>query len=82
MILQQTRFENKFDFEINISPNNEQVDDIYIPSLLLQPLVENAIAHGLFHKEEKGNLIIQFNIDKEKNKVVCIIEDDGIGLDA
>jgi len=76
--LQQARFENKFDYTIVVPPDTA-MDKIQIPSLLLQPLVENSITHGLYHKEEKGHLKIEFKIDLIKNTVVCIIDDDGIG---
>jgi hypothetical protein len=74
--LQQVRFKDKFNYSINATPD-VAVDEIYIPSLLLQPFVENAIEHGLLGKEEKGNLAIHFR--KSGNKLICIIEDDGVG---
>lgn len=73
--LQQARFDNRFEYEINIDDNVNQ--DQHIPSLLLQPIVENAIAHGLLHKEEKGHLRISFK--NKGGELTCIIEDDGIG---
>jgi sensor histidine kinase YesM len=45
--------------------------------MLLQPYVENAILHGLKHKNEKGHLHIK--ITTKNNMLVCSIEDDGIG---
>lgn len=76
--LQLTRFAHKFDYRI-VTGFDPGDDDVKIPSLLLQPLVENAINHGLFHKEEKGHLTIEFRIDKLQNTLTCIIDDDGIG---
>jgi LytS/YehU family sensor histidine kinase len=76
--LQQTRFENKFDYTIEIE-NKIPKDNIQIPSLLLQPLLENAINHGLFHKEGKGFLKLQFYQGATNNELICIIEDNGIG---
>jgi ligand-binding sensor domain-containing protein len=72
--LQQTRFADKFDYRIYVAPivNIQQK----IPSLLLQPLVENAIIHGLNNKKEKGNLLISFTWNN--NLQICI-DDDGIG---
>ncbi len=73
--MQQIRFNNKFEYLFVID------DDISgstkIPSLLLQPLVENAIIHGLLEKETLGHLKI--DIKKINYDFVCIIEDDGIG---
>lgn len=75
--LEQMRFENKFAFEYKI---DSQIDTNYlkVPALLLQPYVENAIWHGLMHKEEKGNLKIEVKMGTPQ-EVLCIIEDNGIG---
>lgn len=74
--LTQTRYKDKFDYNIelskNIDPNNTA-----IPFLILQPLVENAIIHGLAPKTGKGLLEISFSV--EKSKLICIVEDNGIG---
>ena len=74
------RFEDKFEYQIFIDPKIDE-DEIRIPSMLLQPLVENAVNHGLFHKKEPGNLNIFFNYINETAYSV-IIEDDGIGFKA
>ena len=77
--LQLTRFEEKFDYNIIIdtSVNPQKVK---IPSLLLQPLVENALNHGIFHSETKGYLHISFKIDEQdKDTLVCIVDDNGVG---
>ncbi len=50
---------------------------LLVPSMLLQPLLENAFKHGLFHKVEGGVLL--FSIQKQENGVCFIIEDNGIG---
>lgn len=75
--LQQTRFKNKFNYHIIIDGNSE-IANIKIPSLLLQPFVENAINHGLVPCEDTGNLMIRFEKISE-NELTCTIEDDGIG---
>jgi sensor histidine kinase YesM len=46
--------------------------------MLIQPYIENAIWHGLLHKEEKGNLLIDFSKNTDSELVVTI-QDDGIG---
>ena len=76
--LQQARFEDKFDYEICVSDTIPQTT-LCIPSLLLQPIVENAINHGLLHLEHKGHLSIRFTKEDGVNEIVCVIEDDGIG---
>lgn len=78
IILQQSRFENKFDYAINIDEGLD-TDNILLPSLLLQPLVENAIHHGLQQKEEKGMLTLSFKKTSNDNVIIITIEDDGIG---
>ncbi len=77
--LQLTRFEEKFDYNITIdtSVNPQKVK---IPSLLLQPLVENALNHGIFHSETKGNLHVSFKVDEQdKDTLVCMVDDNGVG---
>jgi len=76
--LEKIRYKNKFDFEINISPKLES-ESILIPSLIIQPIVENAIWHGIMHLEHeiKGHIIINLNI---KDGMYCLaIIDNGIG---
>ena len=74
--LQQARFKDKFDYRIIIAPQLNT--NISIPSLLLQPIVENAISHGLLHKKSKGTLTMEFR-EKEDHVLECLIDDDGIG---
>ena len=73
---QQMRFEDKFDYQINIGKNID-LSFIKIPPLLLQPFVENSIEHGLKSKKEKGNLII--NILEKRGVFDFEIIDDGVG---
>ena len=53
-------------------------ESIYIPPMLLQPFCENAIWHGLLHKETKGKLTIEISVF-DNNNIKVIISDDGIG---
>lgn len=75
--LQMARFEDRFVYDIVIDATID-TDTQLVPSLLLQPLVENAIIHGLFHKETTGHLKIIFN-NPAADKLICIVDDDGIG---
>jgi LytS/YehU family sensor histidine kinase len=70
------RFENKFDFILTVDPDVD-VESIEIPSLLIQPYVENAILHGLYNKKEKGTLNIK--VREQQDNVIFEIEDDGVG---
>jgi streptogramin lyase len=74
--LEKLRFADQFSYEITI---DDELDADYtdIPTMVLQPFVENAIWHGLLHKKEKGSVTITFH--KVKDRVLCIIKDDGIG---
>lgn len=74
--LEMVRFENKFSFECIVDPQLD-AEAIYIPSLLIQPYVENAILHGLYNKSGLGKLKLE--IYEKGEAVIFQIEDDGIG---
>jgi PAS domain S-box-containing protein len=74
--MEMMRFENKFDFILEIDPDVDP-DEIEIPSLLIQPYVENAIIHGLYNKQDKGTLWIR--VIEADQKLTFEIEDNGIG---
>jgi hypothetical protein len=76
--LQQVRFDHIFSYELSVTgiPRPEYVK---IPSLLLQPFIENAINHGLLPKEAPGLLRISFTAVAGGREIICIIEDDGVG---
>lgn len=75
--LELLRFENLFDFKISVFPD-DSIMDYQIPSMILQPYVENAIRHGLIHRKEKG--MLQITVRKEEaGRILCSIEDNGIG---
>lgn len=69
------RFENKFDYKMNVSPDVNRLFEI--PTMILQPFVENAINHGLRYKDTKGMLTISFS--NQDRFLICRIEDDGVG---
>ncbi len=76
--LEQLRFENKFDYDVEIQ-NTIDIERTYVPPLILQPIIENAIWHGLLplKKTRKGILKIMVFADTEILKI--IIEDNGVG---
>ena len=76
MELEAFRFNNEFSWEVRVD-NDDSINDVKLPPLLLQPYVENAIIHGLMQKE--GDKKILINIYKENNELHCIIDDNGIG---
>jgi sensor histidine kinase YesM len=78
-MLEMARFEGTFDFQLVIDPSLD-AEAIEIPSLLIQPYVENAILHGLYNKKERGILTIK--ISKADDHLVFEITDNGIGREA
>jgi hypothetical protein len=76
MDLEKIRFENQFDYRINIG-DGININSIKIPNMLLQPYVENSIKHGFRERQKKYFIDISFN--KKGDSVICVITDDGIG---
>jgi sensor histidine kinase YesM/Flp pilus assembly protein TadD len=74
--LERLRFNEIFDFSISIDAEIDQ-EFTFIPPMLIQPFVENAIIHGLAPKDDKGLLTISFM--KRKDWIKVMVEDDGIG---
>lgn len=74
--LEALRFDNHFAFKITVDPDLD-ISSIKVPPLIIQPYAENAIWHGLMHKEETGNLEIE--LFEQDNVLCCKIVDDGIG---
>ena len=74
--LEALRFDTPFSYKIQLDDAID-ADETLIPSMLLQPYVENAIWHGLRHRRSKGHLDICIN--KNERVLHCIIEDDGVG---
>lgn len=76
--LEHLRFQDKFEYEIIIDEKLD-ADAIWVPNMLIQPHLENAIWHGLRYRETKGKLKVTFTEDNQLIKV--LIEDDGIGVE-
>lgn len=77
LTLEQMRFET-FDYEINID-KKINTETTLVPSMILQPYIENCLKHGIFHlKEKRGFIKVSLEID-QKNNILCEIEDNGIG---
>jgi hypothetical protein len=70
--LEKLRFKDDFEYQINV--NN--AEDIQVPPMLIQPFVENAIKHGLLHKEGLKKLEITFNLN---DTLHCTVRDNGVG---
>jgi len=76
--IEKLRFEEKLEYSIIVDPNLD-VEEERIPSMILQPIVENAINHGLFHKQGKGHVSIELSYINEGNFEISVI-DNGIGI--
>lgn len=76
--LEKLRFEEKLSYSIIIDENID-VYDVKIPTMLIQPYIENALKHGLLHKKDNRKLTVAFDLNKEKNILECTIEDNGVG---
>lgn len=80
MNLEKLRFEHPFTVQLEVSDDID-VESVAIPSLILQPFVENSILHGLYNKVgEDGRLLLSFQLQEER--LLCIIEDNGVGRKA
>src|SRR5690606_16916498 len=75
--LEMEKLRDIFHFQINISENLDR--EVEIPSMLLQPLLENAITHGL-STLENGKILVQFG--RSNDDLIISIEDNGIGFDS
>ncbi len=74
--LEQLRFSNRFAYTITVS---KQLDTDYleIPSMVIQPFVENAIIHGLAPKAKGGQLTLAVELNNDR--LICTVKDNGIG---
>jgi LytS/YehU family sensor histidine kinase len=74
--LESIRFKDSFKYTIECDDQID-ADEIKLPTLLIQPFVENAIWHGLMHKE--GDRLLQVKFSEHRECISCIVEDNGIG---
>ena len=77
--LERARGGDKFDYAIHVDPAIDQ-EDVFVPPLVIQPFVENAIWHGMAGKEGKGNITL--SVTRRGEELVMAIEDDGVGRNA
>lgn len=77
--LEQLRFADKFDYKILVAAQIDK-SKTFVPAMLMQPYVENAIRHGIRYLEsKKGNITISMN--QKNDFIYCEIEDNGVGRD-
>ena len=75
--LEHSRFQDKFDYELDVDKTIDK-GQFQIPPMLLQPYIENAVWHGLRYKKEKGFLKVSLQ-KKDEETILIEISDDGIG---
>ena len=76
MELEKLRFTDEFEYEIIVDPSLD-ANMVEVPTMVIQPFVENAIWHGMLNEKSKGKLTITFQ--KVDDRMLCTIEDNGIG---
>lgn len=76
LTIQKMRYKDKLEYEIDVAPDIKREAVI---NLILQPLVENAIYHGIKYKGEKG--LIRITGYGEADKIILKVSDNGIGMD-
>jgi ligand-binding sensor domain-containing protein/anti-sigma regulatory factor (Ser/Thr protein kinase) len=77
--MEQLRFGDSFAYTIHVEEGLDE-EETMLPSFIIQPIAENAIWHGLMHKQGNKRLIIEFH--QRNNTLQCIIKDNGIGIEA
>jgi tetratricopeptide (TPR) repeat protein len=77
LMLESNRFDGNFSYRLSVE-NEEKTKHVMIPSLLLQPYVENAILHGLL-PSEKEKKELNINVSFNDGETAIIIEDNGVG---
>jgi two-component sensor histidine kinase len=79
--IEKSRFSGELKLDIDIDEDID-IEAIKIPSLLIQPYVENAIKHGLLHKEGEKQLFLEVTWEEEDEILMVKVEDNGIGRQA
>lgn len=77
LLIEQFCNNKQFDFELNVEPVLLQ-EEYKIPSMIIQPFVENAIKHGFKNLKERRALL-KLNLKLVNDVVICVIEDNGVG---
>ena len=75
--LQKLRYEDKLEYSITVQPEIESAKT-GIPSMLIQPYIENAIVHGIPFTRQSGHISVL--LTRHNNALICTIEDNGIGI--
>lgn len=77
LAMEKLRFDDSFTYQCRVDESIDQ-EEVLVPALMIQPLVENGIWHGLLNKEGEKNISIHFS--RTEDGICCLIEDNGIGI--
>lgn len=78
--LQNSRFGEKIEYSISYEGGKDRYQKLMVPRLSIEPIVENAVCHGLEPKDEKGHIWV--NISQDNTTLKIHIEDNGVGFDS
>ncbi len=78
LFIQKQRYDDQLNYEIIV---DSSIDHIDVPKIILQPIVENALYHGIREKGEPGHITIRVIPDEVHQMLQLVIEDDGVGFD-
>lgn len=76
LLIQTLRYKDKLDFQIDVDPG---ILDIHIPKIILQPIVENAIYHGIKNSLEPG--LVHITGKEDADTIVFVVADNGVGME-
>lgn len=79
--LEQLRFSNSFEYKLTLADDIDP-ENTEIPTMLLQPYVENAIWHGLMNLKEHQNAVLKIDASINNHLLKIVIEDNGVGREA
>ena len=77
-LIQQYRFQNRFELQIDIDSEDSEILECQIPRLTIQPIVENAVHHGLERRSGKG--MVRISAFLTEQRLIIRISDDGAGM--
>ena len=76
--LEELRFEEKLTYSVDVA-DDINISTALIPTMLIQPYVENALKHGLLHKADNRKLTLSLSKAIEEENIICVVEDNGVG---
>lgn len=78
LFIQKQRYDEQLNYRIE---SNAKYEHLMVPKIILQPIVENALYHGIKEKEQGGHISIRLTDDLDGRLLKIFIEDDGVGFD-